>query len=237
MRPDEPVSRHPIASLSALAPAPAPLQTPPSVGHVNTHWKRVFETLAAQATSPKSPILFVSIDAEELPDISESYDVSAVPFFVLLKAHQIVRKLSGADPAELAKAIETHSGAPGFALPPPQKTAAPTTAGDAATADASEPAAEEDINTRLGKLVAAAPVMLFMKGTPSAPQCGFSRQLVGLLRDKGVRYGFFNILADDEVRQGLKTYSDWPTFPQLYVSGQLVGGLDIVSSFFPQPRG
>lgn len=88
---------------------------------------------------------------------------------------------------------------------------------------------EEDINTRLGKLVKAAPVMLFMKGTPAAPQCGFSRQLVALLREKGVRYGFFNILADDEVRQGLKIFSDWPTYPQLYLDGNLVGGLDIVS--------
>jgi len=67
-----------------------------------------------------------------------------------------------------------------------------------------------------------------MKGTPSAPECGFSRTLVGILREKNVRYGFFNILADDDVRQGLKVFSDWPTFPQLYVDGELVGGLDIV---------
>jgi Grx4 family monothiol glutaredoxin len=68
-----------------------------------------------------------------------------------------------------------------------------------------------------------------MKGTPSSPQCGFSRQLVALLRENGVRYGFFNILADDEVRQGLKEFADWPTFPQLWVDGELVGGLDIVN--------
>jgi len=93
------------------------------------------------------------------------------------------------------------------------------------------PAAEdpaEELNNRLAELVKAAPVMLFMKGTPSAPQCGFSRTLVGLLREKGVRYGFFNILADEEVRQGLKVFSNWPTFPQLYRDGELVGGLDIV---------
>ncbi|KAL9055497.1 MAG: hypothetical protein Q9162_003494 [Coniocarpon cinnabarinum] len=87
---------------------------------------------------------------------------------------------------------------------------------------------QEDLNARLTDLVKAAPVMLFMKGTPSAPQCGFSRQLVSILRENNVRYGFFNILADDDVRQGLKTFSDWPTFPQLYMSGELVGGLDIV---------
>jgi len=74
--------------------------------------------------------------------------------------------------------------------------------------------------------------MLFMKGTPSAPQCGFSRQTVALLRERSIRYGFFNILADDEVRQGLKEFSDWPTFPQLYADGELVGGLDIVREEF-----
>ena len=90
----------------------------------------------------------------------------------------------------------------------------------------------EELNKRLAELVKAAPVMLFMKGTPSTPQCGFSRTLVGLLREKGVRYGFFNILADDDVRQGLKVWADWPTFPQLWMGGELVGGLDIVSDFF-----
>lgn len=88
----------------------------------------------------------------------------------------------------------------------------------------------EELNKRLTELVKAAPVMLFMKGTPSTPQCGFSRTLVSILREKGVRYGFFNILADDDVRQGLKVWADWPTFPQLWVGGELVGGLDIVSS-------
>ena len=70
--------------------------------------------------------------------------------------------------------------------------------------------------------------MLFMKGTPGSPQCGFSRQLVGILRENSVKYGVFNILADDEVRQGLKEFADWPTYPQLWVDGELVGGLDIV---------
>jgi Grx4 family monothiol glutaredoxin len=93
---------------------------------------------------------------------------------------------------------------------------------------------KEELHKRLEGLVKAAPVMLFMKGTPSAPQCGFSRQTVALLRERSIRYGFFNILADDDVRQGLKEYSEWPTFPQLYVDGELVGGLDIVSLVFPQ---
>mmetsp|Transcript_880 Transcript_880/g.1950 ORF Transcript_880/g.1950 Transcript_880/m.1950 type:complete len:86 (-) Transcript_880:1361-1618(-) len=67
-----------------------------------------------------------------------------------------------------------------------------------------------------------------MKGIPSAPRCGFSRQIVEILDSFGVSYDAFNILEDEEVRQGLKEFSDWPTFPQLYVEGDLVGGLDIV---------
>jgi Grx4 family monothiol glutaredoxin len=78
--------------------------------------------------------------------------------------------------------------------------------------------------------------MLFMKGTPSAPQCGFSRKTVAILRENGIKYGFFNILADDEVRQGLKEFSEWPTFPQVYVDGEFVGGLDIVSSKSDESR-
>ena len=70
--------------------------------------------------------------------------------------------------------------------------------------------------------------MLFMKGIPSSPKCGFSRQIVDILDSFNVSYDAFNILEDDEVRQGLKVYSDWPTYPQLYVEGDLVGGLDII---------
>ena len=90
---------------------------------------------------------------------------------------------------------------------------------------------KESLFARLGELVKAAPIMLFMKGTPSSPQCGFSRQMVGILRENGVKYGFFNILADEDVRQGLKEFADWPTYPQLWVKGELVGGLDIVSFY------
>jgi monothiol glutaredoxin len=73
-------------------------------------------------------------------------------------------------------------------------------------------------------------VMLFMKGNPSMPQCGFSAAVVGMLKETGTTFGSFNILADPELREGLKEYSSWPTYPQLYVDGKLVGGADIVRS-------
>lgn len=77
-------------------------------------------------------------------------------------------------------------------------------------------------------------VMLFMKGTPQFPQCGFSAAVVQILDYLGVEYGSMNVLADDDIRNGIKTYSDWPTIPQVYVKGEFVGGCDIVKEMFEQ---
>uniref|UniRef100_A0A2R5LED4 Putative glutaredoxin-related protein n=1 Tax=Ornithodoros turicata TaxID=34597 RepID=A0A2R5LED4_9ACAR len=86
----------------------------------------------------------------------------------------------------------------------------------------------KSLTERLDELINAAPVMVFMKGTPESPCCGFSRTLVEIFRKTGVTYKSFNILADEEVRQGLKKHSNWPTYPQIYAKGSLVGGLDII---------
>jgi Grx4 family monothiol glutaredoxin len=88
---------------------------------------------------------------------------------------------------------------------------------------------EESLTAHLKHLVSSAPIMLFMKGTPKCPVCRFSRRIVRLLNDRGVEYDFFNVLTDESVRQGLKEFADWPTYPQLWVDGELVGGLDVVS--------
>ncbi|KAF8437408.1 thioredoxin-like protein [Terfezia claveryi] len=192
------------------------------------------QTFAAIAATQPPTSTFISINAEDLSDISEEYKVTAVPFFVLLRGGQVVETISGADPQQLQSRIEQFSAlagvADGTAIPPAQITTATPTPDVDVNGNGGE--LEESLAERLKKLLTAAPVMLFMKGTPSAPQCGFSRQMVSLLRERQVRYGFFNILADDEVRQGLKEYSNWPTYPQLYVRGELVGGLDIVKEEF-----
>jgi monothiol glutaredoxin len=75
-------------------------------------------------------------------------------------------------------------------------------------------------------------VVLFMKGTPQFPMCGFSGQVVHILDDLGVAYKGLNVLENDELRQGIKTYSNWPTIPQLYVKGEFVGGCDIIREMF-----
>ncbi|KAJ2965462.1 hypothetical protein NUW54_g14111 [Trametes sanguinea] len=71
-------------------------------------------------------------------------------------------------------------------------------------------------------------VVLFMKGSPDQPRCGFSRRIVDLLRSQGVEFSSFDILSDESVRQGLKVLNNWPTFPQLIINGEFVGGLDVV---------
>lgn len=77
-------------------------------------------------------------------------------------------------------------------------------------------------------LVHRSPIMLFMKGSPDVPKCGFSRQIVDLLKQQRVPFDSFDILSDETVREGLKKFSNWPTYPQLYSNGKLIGGLDIV---------
>ena len=86
----------------------------------------------------------------------------------------------------------------------------------------------DELRKRIADTIARDRVMLFMKGNPSMPQCGFSAAVVGVLKEIGTPFESFNILADQELREGLKEYSSWPTFPQLYVDGKLVGGADIV---------
>jgi len=87
---------------------------------------------------------------------------------------------------------------------------------------------KETLEDRLQKLISSSSVMVFIKGTPDAPRCGFSSKVVNALREEGLSFGSFDILADEEVRQGLKAFSNWPTFPQLYYKGELIGGCDIV---------
>jgi len=92
----------------------------------------------------------------------------------------------------------------------------------------SEPQVFERIRQEIGKN----DVLLFMKGTPVFPQCGFSAAVVDVLSQLGVRFNSVNILVDDELRQGIKEFSQWPTIPQLYVKGEFVGGSDIIREMF-----
>ncbi|KAG5855330.1 hypothetical protein ANANG_G00047970 [Anguilla anguilla] len=235
----------------------------------------------AELAQDQPQVTFIKLEAEGVPEVSEKYEISSVPTFLLFKSCEKVDRLDGAHAPELTKKVQklASSVAPAKGAEPPK----------------------EDLNDRLKKLISAAPCMLFMKGSPQEPRCGFSRQIVQILKEhnvyvngellggldiikemaesgdlettcpkavtlehrlksiinkspvmlfmkgnkevakcgfsrqiielmngSGVDYDTFDILQDEEVRQGLKTYSNWPTYPQLYVKGELIGGLDIV---------
>jgi len=91
---------------------------------------------------------------------------------------------------------------------------------------------EQDVQDWIGKQVGANDVVLFMKGTKATPQCGFSMQVAQILGHLGVDFQDINVLDDMSVREGVKSYSKWPTVPQLYVKGEFVGGCDIVREMF-----
>ncbi|XP_077382240.1 glutaredoxin 3 [Festucalex cinctus] len=148
---------------------------------------------------------FVKLEAEAVPEVSEKYDIASVPTFVLFKGGEKVDRLDGAHAPELTKKVQRLAASGGS---DPDRGPA-------------------DLNERLKKLINAAPCMLFMKGTAQEPRCGFSRQMVALLNERNIPFSTFDILSDEDVRQGLKTYSNWPTYPQLYANGELLGGLDI----------
>ncbi|RLN96747.1 hypothetical protein BBJ28_00014206 [Nothophytophthora sp. Chile5] len=177
------------------------------------------DVVVRQLASLHPRIRFLKVAAEELPALSERFEIAVVPTFVILQGGSVLDKLEGANVAELAKRVDVLS-----------KSVAKKAAGEASasTEDKAPKPLADALEYRLKKLINASSVMLFMKGNPTEPKCGFSRQMVALLNEEKIQFGTFDILNDDEVRQGLKQFSNWPTYPQLYVNGVLVGGLDIL---------
>jgi monothiol glutaredoxin len=88
------------------------------------------------------------------------------------------------------------------------------------------------LKTRISNEIASESVVLFMKGTPVFPQCGFSSAVVGVLSHLNVKFRGINVLEDEGIRDGIKAYSDWPTIPQLYIKGEFVGGCDIIREMY-----
>lgn len=147
------------------------------------------------------PFELIDIETEEGKAKSKTHSVSRLPSMLFLEDGKEVRsRIIGYNPQEIIAALQT-----------PLEL---------------QPLSTEE---RLQSLINSHPLMLFIKGTPSEPRCGFTSQLFNLFKQHSITdFGFFNILSDDQVRQGLKEFSQWPTYPQIYVRGELVGGLDII---------
>lgn len=91
---------------------------------------------------------------------------------------------------------------------------------------------DEQLKQKIQKLINSNPILLFMKGTPEQPRCGFSLRVVDVLQELGVKFKSFDILTDETIRQGVKEFANWPTYPQLWVKGKLIGGCDLVVEMY-----
>ncbi|KAG9441044.1 hypothetical protein H6P81_016898 [Aristolochia fimbriata] len=197
----------------------------------------VFSHLAVDYPHAK----FFRVEAEEQPEISEAYSVSAVPYFALCKDGKTVDTLEGANPSGLANKIAKLAGPvdpSGAAVPASLGMAAGPMVlesvkelsqenGSSQSAKAPSSGLSESLKNRIQELINSHPIYLFMKGSPEEPKCGFSRKVVEILKKEDVNFGTFDILTDNEVREGMKKFSNWPTFPQLFCKGELLGGSDI----------
>lgn len=155
-----------------------------------------------------------------------------------MRGHTLLSKISGANAAALSAAVASHAvgsngasnGVPSSSTSsapqaPPANYTAAGTIGEHSIPANETPVQLED---RCRKLMEKSDVVLFMKGNPDQPRCGFSQKTVALLKQEKVPFTTFDILQDEAVRQGLKKLNDWPTFPQIIVHGELIGGLDIL---------
>lgn len=188
---------------------------------------------AVDSSSQPDVVYMVNIDAEDVSDVAERYEVTTVPTVLFLQGETMVERLEqqSVEPARITVAFQKLLSATVPMNDDNNNNTTTTTISDVA-AVVMDP--DTALKQRLSQLIRSDTVMVFMKGTPMAPRCGFSRQMVEILQEHGVPFGSFDILMDDTVRQGLKTFSDWPTYPQIYVNGELQGGLDILKELAEQ---
>lgn len=198
---------------------------------------KAMNEVVAQLAAKYPQVAVLNVEAEAQPDVSDSFDIESVPCFVLLRGHTLLSRISGANAQALNEALAQHVTGPA-ASSSASTAATPASGGGAYTpgADEEEPReeTEQEIDERCKALMNKGKVVLFMKGTPDAPRCGFSQKTVALLRQQGVDFDYYDILQDEGVRQGMKKLNDWPTFPQIIVGGELIGGLDILKVRAPQ---
>jgi Grx4 family monothiol glutaredoxin len=147
-------------------------------------------------------IKFLNVAVEEIPTVAQQHEIEAVPTFIFFKDKKAIHRIDGIDIANLTNNAKKLAGV--------------------------VEEAQSSLEDRLKSLINKSKVMIFMKGDRNTPRCGFSKQLIQIMNETGAAYETFDILSDEDVRQGLKKFSDWPTYPQVYVNGELQGGLDII---------
>mmetsp|Transcript_54433 Transcript_54433/g.151629 ORF Transcript_54433/g.151629 Transcript_54433/m.151629 type:complete len:335 (+) Transcript_54433:67-1071(+) len=174
------------------------------------HLTKVLDAMATQHMT----VRFAKVNADVAPSVATALGANQVPFVVFLEPNgRQLDTLAGTDPPRLLEKVKA------LATRPFDK---------AANSTAAEATDSGDLNAKLKQLINSSPVMLFMKGSKVEPFCKFSKQAVALLSQHEIEYSTFDILQDEEVRAGLKEYSNWKTYPQLYINGELIGGIDIM---------
>jgi len=163
-------------------------------------------------------VKFLKVAAEQLMDLAEQYGVSMVPAFVFFVNGSKVELFEGADVAKLKGLVEKYASSE-------------VTPADGPSVEGGS------LEDRLRKLTQSAHVMLFMKGNPAEPKCKFSRGMIEILNEEQIKFASFDVLQDPAVREGLKTFANWKTFPQLWIGGKLVGGLDSVKELTAAGKG
>ncbi|CAF0890042.1 unnamed protein product [Didymodactylos carnosus] len=156
------------------------------------------------------------VNAEgDVDDLLNRYNVTSAPTILLVHKKQVIDRVDGFNQSELIKKIKSHLNT---------RDIVNTTINlQQQTSQSSD-----DTEQRIKQLLNRSSIILFMKGTPTSPLCGFSRQVCHLLDENNHKFDYFDVLSDGNLRERLKKHSNWPTYPQLYVNGELVGGLDIL---------
>lgn len=183
--------------------------------HFTASWSEPCKTVTAalSALSQKHPSLAVhQVDTEKVAKFSETNEIDSVPTCIFYVRKQLKEKVVGLNMPLIAKTADRLVTESGVAVNEQAVTGAET----------------EDLQTRLRRLTKMAKCVAFIKGSPQAPRCKFTRALMELFTSTEVEFSYFDILADSEVREGLKTFGEWPTYPQVWLDGELLGGLDIL---------
>lgn len=198
---------------------------------------QLIETINALSEEYEDQVKFVLIQADKLTDLATTFEISKLPSVLFFTGNDSKPKKIEAPSNDLLLSTVENLVEEGFlSLDNVEGSQYPQNIDEilakqkeamssAAAGEVIDP--QEALNQKLHKLINRAPFMIFIKGVPEAAKCGFSRQLLEILAEQKIKFDSFDILSDEEVRQGLKTYSNWPTFPQMYWQGELLGGLDI----------
>jgi Grx4 family monothiol glutaredoxin len=152
------------------------------------------------------------LNADHFTDFLTLLNVTAVPTVLIYHRAKTIDRVDGFNQSDLLKKIKIHITKIDVTPKKPE----------------SQPDTDINVENEIKRLLQSSSVILFMKGTPTDPQCGFSRQACHILDEHQIKYDYFDVLSDQNIREQLKKYSNWNTYPQLYLDGELIGGLDIM---------